>query len=132
MSRRMVAALLAGLTVFGAVFASAASLGGITSGSVGADNAAVASCDTDGVTTSYATSWDSTDDRYEITSVTVTNVNNACDGRTLSVSLLNATSDQVGTGSVSIPSDALSTQATVSLSTAAPAKDTVSVHASIA
>jgi hypothetical protein len=128
----MVAALIAGLTVFGAVFASAASLGGLTSGSVGADNAAVASCDTDGVTTSYATSWDSADDRYEITSVTVANVNNACDGRTLSVSLLNATSDQVGTGSVSIPSDPLATQATVSLSTTAPAKDTVSVHASIA
>ncbi len=132
MSRRMVAALLAGFTVFGAVFASAASLGGITSGNVGADNATVASCDTDGVTTSYTTSWDSADARYEVTSVTVANINDACDGKTLSVSLLDAASAQIGTGSVTIPTDALATQASVSLSTAASAKETVSVHASIA
>ncbi len=132
MSRRTIAGILGGLTVFGAVFASAASLGGLTSGNVGADNAAVTSCDTDGVTTSYTTAWDSADDRYEVTSVTVSNINNACDGRTVSVSLLDAASNQLGTGSVAIPSDMLSTQVTVSLSTAASAKDTVTIHAAIA
>ena len=132
MSRRTIAGVLAGLMVFGAVFASAASLGGITSGNVGADNAAVASCDTDGVTTAYTTGWDATDDRYEITSVTVSGIANACDGRTLSVSLLDSSSNQIGTGSVTIPSDDLVTQASVSLSTAASAKDAVNVHAAIA
>jgi hypothetical protein len=131
-SRRHIAALLGALTVFGAVFAMAASLGGITSGQVGADNTSVTSCDTDGVTTSYATSWDGTDDRYEVTSVTVTNINNACDGRTLSVSLTDSTSNQIGSGSVAVPTDALGTSATVTLSTAASAKDTVGVHAAIA
>ena len=53
--KRTLIALGAGLTVFAGVFAMAASLGGITSSRVGADNTAVASCDTDGVTTAYAT-----------------------------------------------------------------------------
>ena len=132
MSRRTIAAVVAGFTVFGAVFASAASLGGITSGNVSADNAAVASCDTDGVTTAYTTSWDGTDDRYEVTSVTVSGIANACDGRTLSLSLTDASNNQIGTGSVAIPSDVLVTSVSVSLSTAASAKDTVGVHASIA
>ena len=134
MSRRTIAGVVAGFTVFGAVFASAASLGGITSGNVGADDASVVSCDTDGVTTSYATSWDATDDRYEVTSVTVTNINNACDGKTLSVSLLDSAGNpnQIGSGSVTVPTDPLATQATVTLSTAASAELTAAVHASIA
>lgn len=132
MSRRTIAGLFGGLTVFGAVFAAAASLGGITSGNVGADNAAVASCDTDGVSTSYASSWDATDKRYEVTSVTVSGIANACDGKSLSVSLTDSAGAQIGTGSVTIPTDALATNASVSLSTAASAKDTVGVHASIA
>ena len=132
MSRRTIAAVVAGFTVFGAVFASAASLGGITSGNVSADNTSVTSCDTDGVTTAYTTSWDGTDDRYEVTSVTVSGIANTCDGRTLSLSLTDASNNQIGTGSVAIPSDVLVTSVSVSLSTAASAKDTVGVHASIA
>jgi hypothetical protein len=131
-SRRTIAAVVAGFTVFGAVFASAASLGGITSGNVSADNATVASCDTDGVTTAYTTSWDGTDDRYEVTSVSVTGIANACDGRTLSITLTDSSNNQLGVGSVAVPTDALGTSATVSLSTGASAKDTVGVHASIA
>jgi hypothetical protein len=131
-SRRKIAGIAAGLTVFGAVFASAASLGGITSGQVGADNAAVSSCDIDGITTAYTTAWDGTDDRYEVTTVSVTGINNNCDGRTLSVSLTDASNNQIGVGSVTVPTDALGTSATVNLSTAASAKDTVGVHASIA
>jgi hypothetical protein len=130
--RRTIAGVLAGLTVFGVVFAMAASLGGITSGRVGADDAAVASCDTDGVTTSYASSWDATDRRYEVTSVTVSGIANLCDGQTLSVSLTDSTNAQLGSGSVAIPSDVLATQVTVSLSTAASAELTTGVHVAIA
>ncbi|HEX2110100.1 MAG TPA: hypothetical protein VHF67_00980 [Gaiellaceae bacterium] len=132
MRRRTIAGVLAGLTVFGVVFAMAASLGGITSGRVGADDAAVASCDTDGVTTSYASSWDATDRRYEVTSVTVSGISNTCDGQTLSVSLTDSTNAQLGSGSVAIPSDVLVTQVTVSLSTAASAELTTGVHVAIA
>ena len=127
MKRRLVIAILAGLLVFAGVFAMAASLGGITSNKVGADNTAVASCDTNGVTTSYATGWDATDKRYEITSVTVGGVNDACDGETLSVSLTDSTGAQIGSGSVAIPTSA-ATSHTVTMSTAPSAQSTTGVH----
>jgi hypothetical protein len=132
MSKRTIAGILAGLTVFGAVFAMAASLGGITSGSVGADDAVVASCDTDGVSTTYASSWDATDKRYEVTSVTVAGIDNNCDAKTLSVSLTDASGAQIGSGSVAIPTNLLATDATVTLSSAASAKLTEGVHVAIA
>jgi hypothetical protein len=130
MSRRTIAGVIAGLTVFGTVFAMAANLGGITSTQVGADSAPVTACDDDGVTTSYASSWDATDERYEVTSVTVGGIANTCDGRTLSVSLTDSTGAQIGTGTVTVPSDILAFTATVS--TAASAEATEEVHVVIA
>jgi hypothetical protein len=78
----------------------AASLGGITGGKVGADNTTVASCDTDGVTTSYATSWDATNKRYSVSSVTVGGANDACDGETVSLSITDASGTQLGSGTL--------------------------------
>ncbi|MGH3031098.1 MAG: hypothetical protein ACRDNE_10100 [Gaiellaceae bacterium] len=131
MRKRTGIAVLAALLVFGGVLAMAASLGGITSSKVGADNAAVAACDTDGVTTSYSTAWDATDKRYEISSVTVGGVADACDGQTLSVSMTNSSGAQVGSGSVAIPADA-ATSFSVTLSTPASAADSAGVHVLIA
>jgi hypothetical protein len=131
MKKRTGIAVLAALLVFGGVLAMAASLGGITSTKVGADNTALASCDTDGVNTSYTTAWDGTDDRYEISTVTVSGVADACDGQTLSVSLTDSTSNQIGSGSLAIPTSA-ATSFDVSLSTAASAKDSTGVHVLIA
>lgn len=127
MSKRTVLAILAGLLVFASVFALAASLGGITSGNVGADNAAVASCDSDGVTTSYTTAWDATDKRYEIASTTVGGVNDACDGQTLSVSLTDSSGAQIGSGSLALPTSA-ATSFSVTMSPAPSAKLTEGVH----
>jgi hypothetical protein len=131
MKKRTGIAVLAALLVFGGVLAMAASLGGITSTKVGADNTALASCDTDGVTTSYTTAWDGSDDRYEISTVTVGGVAAACDGQTLSVSLTDTSGAQIGSGSMAIPTDA-ATSFAVSLSTAASAKDSTGVHVLIA
>jgi hypothetical protein len=131
MKKRTGIAVLAALLVFGGVLAMAASLGGITSTKVGADNTALASCDTDGVSTSYTTAWDGTDDRYEISTVTVSGVADACDTQTLSVSLTDSTGTQIGSGSLAIPSSA-ATSFGVSLSTAASAKDSTGVHVLIA
>jgi hypothetical protein len=125
-SRRKIAGVIAGLTVFGAVFASAASLGGITSGQVGADDAAVTSCDTDGVTTAYTTSWDGTDDRYEVTSVTVSGIAAACTTKTLSVSLTDGTG-QIGSGTGTV----VGTSLAVTMSPAASAEATTGVHVAI-
>ena len=129
--KRTLIAVTAGLVVFASVFAMAASLGGITGSTVGADNTTVASCDTDGVTTSYATSWDATDKRYEVTTVTVAAVNDACDGKSLSVSLTDTTGAQIGTGTLAIPTSAAISHA-VTMTTAPSAALTLGVHVVIA
>jgi hypothetical protein len=127
MKKRVVIAILAGFVVFLGVFAMAATLGGITSSAVGADNTVVAACDSDGVSVSYATAWDPGDDRYEITSVTVSGVSDTCDGQTLSVSLTDSSDTQIGSGSTAIPSST-ATSHTVTMSTAPSAEATEGVH----
>ena len=129
--KRTLIAVTAGLVVFASVFAMAASLGGITGSTVGADNTAVGSCDTDGVTTSYATSWDATDKRYEVTTVTVAAVNDACDGKSMSVSLTDTTGAQIGTGTLAIPSSVATSHA-VTMTTASSAALTLGIHVVIA
>jgi len=131
MRKRTGIAVLAALLVFGGVLAMAASLGGITSSKVGADNVAVAACDTDGVSTSYTSAWDATDERYEISSVTVSGVSDVCDGQTLSVSMTDSTGAQIGSGSTAIPSS-VATSFSVSLSTAASAQASTGIHVLIA
>lgn len=127
MNKRTLIAIVAGLAVFGGVFAMAASLGGVTSNKLGADNVAVASCDTDGVSSAYNTAWDATDKRYEVTGVVVSGVNDACDGQNLSVSLTDSSGAQIGTGTLAIPTSA-ATSFTVSMSTAPSSKLTEGIH----
>jgi hypothetical protein len=131
MRKRTLLALLISLLVFGGVFATANTLNGITSAKVSADNTTVASCDPDGVSTSYGTAWDATDKRYNVTSVTVSGVADTCDGQTLNVSLTDSTGAQIGSGSVAIPTSA-ATSFPVPLTTAASAKLTENVHVLIA
>jgi hypothetical protein len=129
--RGTIVALLVAVVAFSVVFAMAATLGGVSSSKIGADNVAVAACDTDGVTTSYATSWDATDKRYEITGVTVSGVADTCDGQNLNVTMTDTSGAQLGTGTLAIPTSA-ATAHTVTLSTAASAKDSLGVHVLIA
>lgn len=89
--KRIVFGLLLGMTVFGAVMGSAASLGGITPEGLGADDAIIASCDTDGVTTSHTTAYNTTGTTgYKVATVTVGGLNDACDGKTIEVRLTGA------------------------------------------
>ena len=127
MRKRLSLAVLAAFLVFAAVFAMAATLGGVTTSAVGADDAVVAACDANGVTVGYATGWDITDNRFEVTSVTVGGVADACDGQTLSVSLTGSSGAQIGSGSTTIPTSA-ATSHTVSLSTAPSAELVSGVH----
>ena len=127
---RRVLKLLAVVTVFGAVFAMAASLGGISSAKLGADDAVVASCDTDGVSTTYTSGWDSTDGRYETSSVTVAGVADTCDGQTMKVTLINSSNDSLGEGTLSIPTSA-ATSHSVTMSTAASSEAVTGIHITI-
>jgi hypothetical protein len=131
MRKKTLLALALSLAVFGGVFATANTLNGITSNTVSADNTTVASCDPDGVSAAYGTAWDTTDKRYEITSVTVSGVAGTCDGETLNVSLTDSAGVQIGSGSVAIPTSA-ATSFTATMTTAPSAKLTENVHILIA
>lgn len=109
MRKRALLGLLAAMTAFGAVAASAASLGGVTSDSLGADNAAVAACDTDGVTTTYTAAYDSAIPGYETGTVTVGGIADACNGQTLTVNLVDSANASLGESSVTVAVDSTAT-----------------------
>jgi hypothetical protein len=77
MNKKALAAF-GGLAAFGILTASAASLGGLTSSSLGADQTVIASCDTDGINMAYTTAYDAPSNSYKTTAVTISNVNAAC------------------------------------------------------
>jgi len=120
--RRIAAALVAGVAAFGTVGASAASLGGITGTSLGADTAVIGSCDTDGVTLAYTNAYDATSGRYQTTGVTVNGIAAACAGKTMSLTLKDAAGASLGSGTVASISG---TSAAVSL--AAPGANAATV-----
>lgn len=87
---RLLAAIIAGVTVFATVFAVAASLS-VTSSTLGAGTGAVASCDTDGVTTSYTVGYTAAAGGYTVENVDVTGIATpGCDGKTMKVTLVGA------------------------------------------
>ncbi len=118
--RRRGAVVLLGIGAFGLAAASAASLGGLTTGSLGADNAAVASCDTDGVTLAYGTpTYDATSGVYRVSTATVSGIAAPCIGKTVYVTLADSAGASLGGGSGTLASG---TSLTVTLSTSASAK----------
>lgn len=87
---RFLVGIVALLAFTGVAYAAAASLGGITTPTVGSSDAVVASCDTDGVTVAYETAYDSslgTNGAYYVTAVDLSGVNAACNGLTADVTL---------------------------------------------
>ena len=102
--KRILTAVAVGLVVFGGTFAFAAGLGGITTGTIGDSATVVASCDTDGVDTSFASpTWDATAQDYGVSTLDVTSINAACDGDTIKATLTDSSGDSLGeaTGTVS-------------------------------
>ena len=85
--KRTLIAITAGLAVTGGVFASAASLGGVTSTNLGSSATVVASCDTDGVSVDYATAYDAASGTYLVKTVTVDGIDASCKGEQIEVSL---------------------------------------------
>ena len=87
---RVAIAALVAIIVFGTTFAIAASLSVTTSG-LGAGTATVASCDTNGVATSFDTTYSASAAGYKVTTVHVTGIATpACDGLAIKVTLIGA------------------------------------------
>ncbi len=91
-SKRMTIALLAGVSISGVAGASAATLGGLTSGSLGSDDSIVAACDSDGITIGYTTAYSAAAQKYQVTVVNFTAVDADCNAKAASVSLRDGTS----------------------------------------
>ena len=104
-SRRTLLAILGGVAAFAIVIGSAATLGGIDSTSLGADDTLVASCDTDGVTSAYTSAYDATisGGGYEVASVTIGGIDDGCDGQSMSITLVNAAGTSLGQITQSVP-----------------------------
>jgi hypothetical protein len=99
--RRRGAIILLGLGAFGLAAASAASLGGLASASLGADNAAVTSCDTNGVSLRYTHTYNTAAGVYRTTTVQVRGINGACRNKSLTLTLGSATAS-IGFGTIAV------------------------------
>ena len=109
--RRVVLALVVGLTVFGAVFAFAATLN-VGSTALSAGNATVSSCDSDGVNATYTLAYDSTIPGYKIASVVVNGINAACAGKSVTVNLTDASNASLASATKTLASGTTLTYAT--------------------
>lgn len=93
MSKQLALALAAGGAATAAVIASAASLGSLNSTDLAAGTHEVVACDSNGVDVSYTTGFEGGD--YRVTSITLSNVADACDGQDVKITLSDGT-NQLG------------------------------------
>jgi hypothetical protein len=128
MKKKLIIGLIGATAVFAAVFGAAASLGGITTEDLGADNTSVVSCDTDGVTTSYAVAYDGTAGGYKVSSVTVSGIASTCEGQKLNVAVQTGATATSGTEATIGVGE---TSKTVSFGSGPLAEDVTGVHVAI-
>jgi hypothetical protein len=119
--KRTIVAAIAGLAIAGGVFASAASLGGVSSANVGSSTTVVASCDTDGVKLDYKNAWDAKSGEYQTQGVEVSGIADSCKGQAIEVSLRSDKGDSVTTerlkvegGNIGMPITAIPAEAVTS------------------
>ncbi len=105
-NRKIAAAIVTGVAMFGVVGASAASLGGLNSDTLGADATVVASCDTDGIDLAYTNAYDPTLGEYTTSSVSVTGIAAACNGLPIDLTLFAAGNASLGSGSTTVAAGA--------------------------
>ena len=89
--KKKLPAVLTAFAAFGLMAASASTLGGVNSASVGADQTIVASCDSDGINMAYSNTYDSAANAYKTTAVTLSGVAAACEGKAFNIALSNGT-----------------------------------------
>ncbi len=101
--RRTLFAGVLALTIFGAVYGFAATLG-VGTNTLSAGNATVASCETTGTPTgTYTTAYDSTVPGYKVSGVTVTGLDAACATKSISVTLTGASAANLATITGTVP-----------------------------
>ena len=126
-SKKLMIAVLGGVLTAGLVGASAATLGGLSSGGLGAEDQIVAACDTDGITVGYTNTYSAAAQAYQVTAVNFTGVNAACNAKAASVSLRNNTTNLGTTNVASITVATSAFSVTLGAPVAASAVNGISV-----
>jgi hypothetical protein len=96
--KRFGIAAIVGTVIFGGIYGLAASLG-VSSGTLGAGNAAVAACQSTTLTPSYATAYDSTLPGYKVGVVTVNGLDTTagkCASKSFKITLVNTSNASLG------------------------------------
>jgi hypothetical protein len=115
--KRFVIGLIVGVAVFAAAFGMAATLGGLTSDSLGADDQTVGTCDSNGVSTSYTTDYIAVAPAgFKVVAVTVSGIANTCDGKTIEVALTGSGGALIEEQTATVPTDAVATSVTLTFS----------------
>lgn len=118
--------MLASSLIVAVLPASAATLGGLAPGALGAGSAVVAACDSDGFSADYTTSSGS------VTSVTISQIADpGCEGGQLSLTLADSSGTSVGAGgpqTVPADGDTTANSMTVALSPAPAASSVAAIH----
>jgi hypothetical protein len=114
--KTLFAAVLA-LTIFGAVYGFAATLN-VGSSTLSAGNATVSSCETSTATGTYAVAYDPAVPGYKVSGVTITGLDAACAGKSVSATLTGSGPSNLGSVTGTVPAGggslALSPAGTVS------------------
>jgi hypothetical protein len=100
--RKRVTIAIVGVSALGLGVASAATLGTLSSSSLGATDNIVASCDSDGVAIAYATAYDPASGKYRTSAATVSGMAAACTGKALSVTLRDTNGLALGNGTATV------------------------------
>jgi hypothetical protein len=91
-----------GIVAVGGVLASAASIGTVSSATLGSGVSVVASCDTDGVTVAYTNTYNPANGNYEVSSVTIGGIAAACNTKALAITLADGAKAAQGTGGAAV------------------------------
>lgn len=122
--KRKIVAIVAGVVVAGTAAASAASLGGLNSDRLGANDTIVLPGDSNGVKLSYVTAYDTVTGKYQVTDVTLSDVDVPV-GEKVDITLTNSTNQVVGRTSGTVSGT------TQTFTLAAPAPAEVVTHAAV-
>lgn len=125
---KTILALTLALTIFGTVYGFAATLN-VGANTLSAGNASVASCQASGTPTgTYSVAYDTTLAAYKVSGVTVTNLDAACAGKAISVTLTGSSgATNLGTATGTVPAGGGSLAVTPSSTIAAASVSGVSV-----
>lgn len=126
--RRFLLGVVAGTTAWAVTYAAASQLP-ISAATLGAGSVSATNCDSDGVTTRYVTGFDATSG-YTVTSIVVGGISGSCQGRTVSVAIVDSGDNKLdAAGPVTVPAGGGTV--TVALSGAVAVPSVVRVHAVI-